>query len=386
MTEPVDYVAPDGPSLVDSLFTGVHQRQNFCRMHELFPHSHLSPSPTPHAVTAGDTIELPNSFGYESEQLNTEAFLVDTGTSALAVMHDGELRYERYETTGGAGVPWLSMSVAKSFVATLVGIAVDEGLIASIDEPIDIYVPEVIGSAYEGVRIKDLLQMSSGAAWNEIYADPDSDVARLGRAFRGEGTLADLVRGIKPSTEPGTVNLYNSAETQALGFLVSGATGQSLTSYMQTKLWDPLGMNHDAYWVVDPEGVEMAFGGLNATALDYARLGELYRLGGQWQGKQIVSSHWVQAATTPDAPHLMPNRPDDPDFGLGYGYQWWIPGGDEGEFMAIGVYNQLIYVNPTRKTVAVKLSANPTYGLTEDEADNQELASIEMFRAIAARL
>lgn len=382
MTEPTNYIAANGPDLVDSLFTGVHQRENFCRMHELFPSSHLTPSPTPHRFAEGTPIALPESFVFDNASHDTEPFLEATGTTALIAIHDGTIRYERYETTGGQAVPWLSMSVAKSFVATLIGMAVDDGSIRSIEDPIDTYVPEVLGSAYEGVRIKDLLQMSSGAAWNEDYSDPDSDVGRLGRAFRGEGTLADLVAGIEPEVEPGTLNRYNSAETQALGFLVRRATGQSLTSYMQSKLWDPLGMNHDAHWVVDPDNVEMAFGGLNATALDYARLGELHRLDGNWQGQQLVSSAWVRAATTPDAPHVMPNRPDDPDYGLGYGYQWWVPGGSDREFMAIGVYNQLIYVNPSADTTIVKLSANPTYGVVDDEAHNRELASIELFRAI----
>ena len=384
MTDIDDFKAPDQRSLVDSLFTGVHQRENFCRMHELFPSSHLTPSPTPHTFDIGEPITLPGQFTYEGGRIDTEGFLTETGTSALVVLQDGSIRLERYETTGGAAVPWLSMSVAKSFVATLVGIAVDEGLIASIEDPIDIYVPEVAGSAYEGVRIKDLLQMSSGAAWSEIYSDPDSDVGRLGRAMDGRGTLAELVAGVRPDVEPGTLNRYNSAETQALGFLVSRASGQTLTAYMQTKLWDPLGMNHDAYWMLDSAGVEMAFGGLNASALDYARLGELHRLGGSWQGQQVISGDWVQSATTPDAPHVMPNRPDDPDYGLGYGYQWWVPGGDAGEFMAIGVYNQLIYVNPATSTTLVKLSANPHYGVIDDEAHNRELASIELFRDIAA--
>lgn len=385
MTEIDDFKAADRAEFAGTLFSGVHQRQNFCRMHELFPFSHLVPSPTPHAFATGDPVDLPGQFHYDGETIDTEQFLESTSTAALVVVHDGLVRLERYETTGGPAVPWLSMSVAKSFVATLVGIAVDEGHISSIEDPIDTYVPEVLGSAYEGVRIKDLLQMSSGAAWNEDYSDPDSDVARLGRGMNGNGTFAELVAGVTAETDPGTLNRYNSAETQALGFLVSRATDQPLTDYMQAKLWDPLGMNHDAYWIVDSAGVEMAFGGLNASALDYARLGELHRLGGLWQGERIVSAEWVSAATTPDAPHVMPNRPDDPDFGLGYGYQWWVPGGNDGEFMAIGVYNQLIHVNPTAGTVIVKLSANPTYGVLDDEEHNRELASIELFRAITAQ-
>jgi CubicO group peptidase (beta-lactamase class C family) len=129
--------------------------------------------------------------------------------------------------------------------------------------------------------------------------------------------------------------------------------------------------------------MEMAFAGLNATARDYAKIGELYRLGGRLNGQQIIPEAWVTASVTPDAPHLQPgkNNPAS-DFELGYGYQWWIPEGNEGEFSAIGVYNQFVFVNPTDGAVIVKLSANSDYGSTPDESSYRELETIEMFRAI----
>jgi CubicO group peptidase (beta-lactamase class C family) len=174
------------------------------------------------------------------------------------------------------------------------------------------------------------------------------------------GTLDDFVAIMVRESEPGTLCRYNSGETQVLGALVAGATGRSVADYMREKLGEPLGMAEPGYWIVDPAGTELSFAGLNLTARDYARLGELYRNGGVWQGRQIVPADWVRDSVTVAAPHLEPGRPlvGGHHFDLGYGYQWWIPAGDRGEFSAIGVHNQFVYVDPAGNTTIVKLSAN----------------------------
>jgi len=141
------------------------------------------------------------------------------------------------------------MSVGKSFVSTLIGIAVDEGLIGSINEPITDYVPALRGSAYDGVRIKDVLQMSSGAQWNEDYSDPESDIARYGVAMATGSSLDQFTASLVRDNEPGTLNLYNSTDTQALGMLVARATGMPMSDYAALKLWQPLGMEYDSYWL-----------------------------------------------------------------------------------------------------------------------------------------
>jgi CubicO group peptidase (beta-lactamase class C family) len=274
------------------------------------------------------------------------------------------------------------MSVAKSFVSATLGIAVDEGFVKSIEQPITDYVPSLAGSAYDGVRIKDILQMSSGARWNEDYSDPDSDVMRFAEIFALGGSLNEFTATLQRQRPPGTFNQYNSADTQALAMLISQATGRSLTDYMTEKLWLPMGPENDAYWMLDAEGVEMAFGGLNATARDYAKLGELFRLKGRRDGRQIVPEAWVHASITPDAPHLMAGNNPNSDYPMGYGLQWWVPEGTEGEFSAIGVYNQFIFVNPTRDTVIVKLSANNAYATDEEIAGDSELATFSLFRAM----
>ncbi|MER5221012.1 serine hydrolase domain-containing protein [Streptomyces flaveus] len=367
------------------LFTGAPQYENFSRIKDLLPTCAMAPSSTPRPWPQGDTISLPETYVFASESRSTEEFLADTDTAALLVLIDGAVRHERYRLTGGPGVQWLSMSVAKSFVSALVGIAVDEGHIASIDDAISTYVPVRPGSAYDGVSIRHVLQMSSGARWNEDYSDPESDIWRLGAVLAGQGTLDDFVATAARESEPGTVCRYNSGDTQALGALVARATGRPLAEYMQEKLCKPLGVESHGYWIQDVAGTEMAYAGLNLTARDFARIGELYRNGGVWDGKQIIPAAWVRDSVTVAAPHLEPGRPwvGGHTFDLGYGYQWWLPDGDRGEFSAIGVYNQFVYVDPPSRTTIVKLSANPRYGTSEEEADNRENETVAFLRAIA---
>ena len=367
-----------------TLFTGEEQVENFSRVKDLFPTTTLTPSTTPFQFPEGEKITLPKNFSYDGKSFAIDQFLTNTDTSALLVIHNGKIRYENYWRTGGRHTQWLSMSVAKSFTSALVGIAVAEGHIQSIEEAVTKYVPSLEGSAFDGVRIKDILQMSSGAAWDETYGDPESDINRFGNILAIGGSFEEFLKTVKREREPGTYNRYNSSETQVLGSLLTAATGRSVTNYMQEKLWQPLGMEDEAYWMVDDDEMEMVFGGLNATAHDYAKMGELFRLDGKWGEKQIVPSDWVKASVTPDAPHLMPGENDASDFSLGYGYQWWVPEGGEGEYSAIGVYNQFIYVNPARDLVIVKLSANSHYGTSDDGSSDREFETIELFRAIGA--
>jgi CubicO group peptidase (beta-lactamase class C family) len=373
-------------SFAMSLFDGSEQYENFNRMVELYPTATMAAAKEPFQFEEGESIALPPSFVYKGKTVDSQTFLAETDTSALLVIEDGKVRFERYWLTGGRKVNWLSMSVAKSFISAAVGIAVEEGHIASIEDPITQYVPSLTGSAYDGVRIKDILQMSSGARWNEDYSDPESDISRFGRIMAIGGSMNEFAATLVREREPGTLNHYNSTDTQVLGMLLVRATGRTIADYMAEKLWQPLGMESDAYWMLDSESMEMAFGGLNATARDYAKLGELYRLGGRWNGKQIVPEAWVHASVTPDAPYLTPEGAEDDSFPVGYGYQWWIPAGDEGEFSAIGVYNQFIFVNPSRDLVIVKLSAFSDYATSLDESAYRELESFEFFRAIADAL
>lgn len=370
-----------------SLYTGAPQHENFARMRDFFPTGEMKASGAPFQFPEGATIELPQSYEFNGEIRLTEDFIKATDTSALLVLQDGSVRLEQYFLNGGRDVQWMSFSVGKSFVSALIGIAIEDGFIHSIEDPITRYVPALVGSAYDGVRIKDVLQMSSGARWNEDYSDPNAEIHRYGAVLAGEAPFDTFMASLQSEREPGTLCLYNSGDTQALGMLLVKATGRSITDYMQEKLCEPLGMESPGYWVLDCDGMEMAAGGVNLVARDFAKIGELFRNGGVWNGKQIVPQEWVTASVAPDAPYLHPGNVivGDHAFSMGYGYQWWIPDGDRGEFSAIGVYNQFVYVDPSRGVVIVKLSANRAYGTASDEATNREDETIEFLRAIATQ-
>ena len=367
---------------VSSLFSGSDQHQKFNRVYELFPTSNLAPSNNPSSFEIESMIELPNSFVYESRSVDVNEYLDRTDVSALLILKDGKIRYENYWLTGGREVKWISMSVGKSFVSALIGIALDQGHIKSIQDPVTIYVPQLKDSAYDGVSIKDILQMSSGASWNEDYGDPNSDINRSVRIFALGGSLDEFAASLTNENEPGTFNRYNSTDTQVLGMLLREATGTSVTEFMQKMLWDPIGAEDNAYWLLDSENMEVAYGGLNATARDYAKLGELYRLRGRMNNKQIIPEKWVDESVRPDAPHLMPGENPMSDYPLGYGYQWWIPD-ESGDYMAIGVYNQFIYVSPKNNSVVVQLAANKIYGVDAIDTTVSEFESIAFLRTLA---
>lgn len=368
-----------------SLYTGAPQHENFARMEDFFPTAHMKASTAPFQFPEGALTELPRNYKFCDQIRSTDDFIESTDTSALLVLKDGSVRLEQYFLNGGRDVQWMSFSVGKSFISALIGIAIEEGCIHSIEDPITRYVPALTGSAYDGVRIKDVMQMSSGARWNEDYSDPDAEIHRYSAVMAGEAPFEDFMASTVSERESGSLCLYNSGDTQALGMLIVNATGRTISDYMQEKLCEPLGMESPGYWVLDCNGMEMAAGGVNLTARDFAKIGELFRNQGVWNGKQIVSKPWVSASTTPDAAHLMPGKVvvGDHTFSMGYGYQWWVPAGDRREFSAIGIYNQFVYVDPSRGVVIVKLSANRAYGTSPDEATNREEETLEFLRAIA---
>ncbi|WP_421917008.1 serine hydrolase domain-containing protein [Mesorhizobium sp.] len=373
----------DRKTYISSLFTGADQRRNFQTLDTVFPVARMSASPAPFAFPRGPALVLPAIYTHDGVDHSVDSMLDETETMALLVVRDGSIVFERYADWGGPDRRWKSMSVAKSVISAALGIAWGEGLLPSLDTSVSSILPELAGSAYDGVGIKHVLQMSSGAAWNEDYSDPESDINRFAAITANGGSFNAFAATLTRAREPGTFNLYNSTDTQVLGMLLTRVTGRPIHDYVGEKLWHPLGMEAEGFWLLDDHGMEMAYAGLNATARDYARIGELFRNRGQWHGRQIVPAAWVKASVTPDAPHLMPGESGLSDSLFGYGYQWWVPAGDDGEFAAIGVYNQFIYVNPARRVVIVKLSASRRYGLTSDETSYREYETVDMLRAIA---
>lgn len=324
--------------------------------------------------------DLPENYVFKGAVKKIAPFLERTDTTGIVVVKDDTILYERYYLGNTGTSKAISWSVAKSFVSALFGIALHEGHIKDIGQPVTAYVPLLNVSGYKDVPIKHVLQMSSGIRFNEDYADFNSDINRMGRAIALKTPLDDFVASLQSERKPGVYNHYVSMDTQVLGMIIREATGKNLSAYAEEKLWKPLGMESDALWLVDSAGMEAAFGGLNVVLRDYARFGRLYLNNGNWNGVQVVPAAWVKASVTPDAPHLMPGKRDSSGWVLGYGYQWWIPENPEGDFLAIGIYGQFIYIHPRHRIVIAKTSAYADYNR---DGDDMEIESIEMFRAIA---
>lgn len=327
---------------------------------------------------------IPDTYVWEGKTKSIPAFLKENMTTGLLVLKDGAIVHEAYYLGNDKDAKAIAWSVSKSLVSAAFGIAVHEGRI-DIQKTVDHYVPYLAGSGYQGVRIKDVLQMSTGIRFDETYSDPDSDINRLGRALALNTSIDEFVRSLKRERPPGTYNHYISMDTQVLGMILRETVGESVSAYMEKKLWAPLGTRSDAYWLIDNKGMELVFGGFNATARDYARFGLLYLNKGRINGRQVVPEQWVKASITPDAPHLMPGRREKgTEYPLrGYGYQWWIPPGGKGDYSAIGIYNQYIYINPDANVVIVKNTAYADYNKDGNERSRENIA---VLRAIASGL
>jgi CubicO group peptidase (beta-lactamase class C family) len=328
--------------------------------------------------------DLPEIYEFKGGSKNIEGYLKQTNTTGLLVLRDDTLLFENYYNGNGPESKAISWSVAKSILSALIGMAIEDGYIDDIYDPVTKYAPFLKDSGYNDVPIKHVLQMSSGIRFNEDYGDFHSDINRLGRSFALNRPLDDFVLSLEHEKDPGTYNYYKSVDTQVLGIVLrealKGTNGKTISEYTEEKLWKPLGMESDACWLVDNDGMEAVFAGFNAVLRDYARFGRLYLKRGNWNGTQIVLEKWVQDSITPDAPHLLPGDNPSSNWVLGYGYQWWIPENPDGDFLAIGVYGQFIYIYPKFDIVIVKTSAYEDYNI---DGDDMERETIEMFRSIA---
>jgi len=333
----------------------------FIHMDENLPTKKVEKAAEAFKFPRANNIALPKDFIHNNTTYNTMKYIDSSYTQGLIFIQNDTIQYENYWRGQKEDTKHISWSMAKSYVSALFGIAMEEGYIKSIDQTVDAYLPELKGSGYEGVKIKDVLQMATGIKFDETYSDPNSDINRYWEGFvfgKSQDEFASTLINERP---PGTYNHYVSINTHVLGMIIVKATGKSLTDYLEEKIWKPIGCEFDAYWLADGHGMEMANGGLNACLRDFAKLGKLYLHKGKWNGKQIIPRNWFEASINPSEEYLQPNSKNSSDPGTGYGYQWWILDGNEGEFMAIGVFNQHIYINPTTNTVIVKNSANKNY-------------------------
>ena len=364
------------PSWADASLFGEDSRvENFRSMDTVFPYRTVAHAGSVWAF-GKDVRPLPASYPHDGQDHDLSEFLDRTVTTGLLVVHRGDIVHEEYRLGAVQTSPFTSWSVAKSVLSALIGIAVEEGHIDSIDDPIGRYVPAIAGSAYADVSIEDALTMSSGVAFNENYADPDSDINGLFIAFAMGTPVEEIVAGLEGIREPGSFNDYISSDSMALGLVLESATGMPLSEYLETRLWGPMGAEADAFWNMDATGRDLALCCLNATLRDYARFGRLYLQDGARDGVQIVPADWVAASVNPTAPHLQPGDNPASSWTFGYGYQWWIPEDPQGDFLAIGIWGQYIYVDPVRQVIIVKTGADPLF----DERDHETVAA---FRAIA---
>ena len=355
---------------------------NFINMKEFFPTSTpIKASEDPYIFKKRDDFIMPDSYEFEGEEKQIIESIDYFNTDGLMILKDGEVHYENYWNENKETSRHIIWSVSKSFLSALVGIALNEGLIEDINDPIIKYLKDFKGTGYEGVSIKNLLQMSSGIEFNEDYGDPDSDINRYGRVTATGTSQREFAKTLKNSSEPGTYNHYISFDSQMLGMLVAEVSNMSVKEYLHEKIWSKIGMQDDAFYLTDKQEVEMSLGGLNVTLRDMAKFGQLYLNNGKWNGNQIVPSEWVANSTIPLDKHVQPNAGGEfSSDAWGYGYQWWVPGPEVSDYTAHGIYNQFIYINPQSNVVIAKTSSNYNF---VDERQYTKDAHIAIFRTIA---
>lgn len=333
-----------------SLFPDI-QVNTFRNTHRLFP--------TRLVCAGSETLPFPKAkhqlqnFIFRDQGKNWDLFdfLSLNRVGGIVVIKEGEIAFERYLLGNSPSTKWMSMSVVKSMVATLVGVAIHDGFIDDIDDPVIRYLPDLAGSAYDEVSIRQLLQMSSGVAWNEAYTQANSDRRAMLEAQISQkpDSIIDLMTRLKSAAKPGTRWNYSTGETQVVATLVAAATGKKVSNYFSEKIWQPFGMQSDASWWLDsPGGMEIGGSGLSATLRDYARFG-LYMLNeGKIAGVDTLPPGWNAQAT----------QPQNIDGKIvNYGYMWWPA--DNNAYLAIGIFGQFIYVDPKSKTVIAMWSAQP---------------------------
>jgi CubicO group peptidase (beta-lactamase class C family) len=341
--------APAAPTIGQQreqvLFWPQAQREaQFRQMAKLFP-SDLAPRGT-------HVHELPPGKSLPVDSMSLASYMGQHHLAGVMVLQHGRVRLERYGLGFGPQQRWESFSVAKSVTSTLLGIALLRGEIHSLHDTLGTYIPELRDSAYADVTVQQLLTMTSGVRWNEDYADPKSDVAQmyLGACMDGQAHVLSYLRKQPRQWPAGTHWNYNTAETDLLGILVQRATQRSLAAYLSQTIWKPYGMASDATWIKDEcDGSDTGGSGLSATLGDYARLGPFMLDGGRVDGKPVVATAWLKGALQRQASVDAPDR--------GYGYLWWTD--TDGSYASIGIFGQMIYVDPVRQLVIAQVGAWP---------------------------
>ncbi|HVR67538.1 MAG TPA: serine hydrolase [Verrucomicrobiae bacterium] len=325
-----------------------------------------------------------------------DEFIARNRVSALLIVKDGRIHLERYALGNAPDSKLHSFSVGKSFMSTLLGAAIHQGHIRSVEEPVAKYLPQVEGSGYETCSIRNLLQMSSGVKWEEGYRDGASSFARMFDASIGrqKGGIMEVMTSLPSEAPPGTRFLYNSGESHVLGELLTAATGKRIADYLSERIWSRFGMEFDGYWTLESEdGQETTWGGVNAALRDYGRFGLFILADGVIDGERILPTGWIAEAShpRPDSPQVAYGLPT-PGNPLGYGYQWWsFPKAagaahtlhHEGAFTGQGIFGRFLYINPRERMVAAVWSEWPDPWIEPREYETYDFlsAAIEALRS-----
>jgi len=357
---------------VNSLFAEDRIVQNFTSMDTMFETAALTPdTDTVNRLATGAPMEMPAGF---------TTWAQDRAVTGIIVVQNGVIRHESYPLvamgeTDPAMTTRISWSVAKSFLSVLMGILHEDGTIPDLDAPVTQYVPTLIGSAYDGASIRDVMQMSSGVTFDEDYLDFWSDINKMGRVLALGQSMDGFAEGLDDTFVPaGEQWKYVSIDTHVLGMIIRGATDRTIPDLLTEKVITPLGPTVAPYYLTDGYGVAFVLGGLNLTTHDYALFGHMVANGGISFGTRIVSEAWIEESTAPSAPTAAGE--------ISYGYQWWNPvGATNGQFMARGIYGQYIYIDRPRGVVIAVNGADRNFR-ENGVADS----NVAMFRAIAEGL
>ncbi len=332
---------PKAPAIAQLLFWPQPVRDaKFRRMETLTPVHVVKRGARVRPLPAGRPLPAP-AWSFQGAPQTVDGYMAGEHVSAVIVLQDGRVRLEKYGLDYGPQGRWTSFSVAKSFTSTLVGAAIRDGYIKSVEDPIVRYLPELKGSAYDGVSIRQVLTMTSGVKWTEDYTDANSDVVKSGAAQAppGQDPVLYYMSRLPREAAPGTKWVYKTGETNLIGVLVTHATRKTLADYLSEKVWRPYGMEQDAAWITAANGQEFGGFGLSVAPRDYARMGQFILEGGHG----VLPAGWSDKAFTKQADIGAP--------GQGYGYQWWTH--DDGTYDARGIFGQMIHIDPKRRLVVV---------------------------------
>lgn len=329
------------------------RQQAFASVRALSPTRTIGASAQPLAFNPRPTDWSALEYEVDGESFSLEDYLARKASRGLMVTQGSDVLLERYAEGNTAETRWITFSVTKSLTSLLIGAAIQDGYIESVEESVADYLPRLKGTPYADVKIKDVLNMASGVAWDEDYASPSSDVAQAG-AYNGP-QLIEYLSKLPKVAEPGERFNYNTGETNLAGELLRSAIGNNASTYLETKIWRPFGMEHDAYWLLSEEGgVETGGCCVNATLRDYARIGRFVLAGGMLSdGTRVVPEGWIAESVAPST-----GNP-------GYGYLWWLY--DSGAFSARGIFQQRIFIDPARDLV-IAVHSNAANAVSDEDA------------------